>query len=54
MYGGVRKRTVPDTEQGIAVAVEGTKGDGKPASWEGRVRQSGLEAVSGKTLHTEF
>ena len=37
MYGGVHKRAAPDTEQGIAVAAEGTKGDGKPAYREGRV-----------------
>ena len=31
LHGGARKHTVSDTEQGIAAAVEGTKGDGKPA-----------------------
>jgi hypothetical protein len=29
-HRGVRKRTVPDTEQGITVNAESTKGDGKP------------------------
>ncbi len=37
LHGGACKRIVPDTEQGKAMAAEGTKGDGKPACWEGRV-----------------
>jgi hypothetical protein len=29
--------SVPDTEQGITMAAESTKDDGKPVRWEGRV-----------------
>ena len=36
-HGGAYKRIVPDTEQGITMAVESTKDDGKPARWEGLV-----------------
>ena len=36
-YGGAHKRIVPDTEQGITLAAESTKGDGKPVIWEGLV-----------------
>ena len=32
-----KKRIVPDPVQGITMAAESTKGDGKPACWEGRV-----------------
>src|SRR4029434_5689248 len=35
---------IPDTERGVTMAAESTKGDGKPGYWEGRVRYSGLEA----------
>jgi hypothetical protein len=37
LHEGVSKRTVPDTERGIAVAAESTKDDGKPVGWEGLV-----------------
>jgi len=53
-HGGVHKRIVPDTEQGVTMEAESTKGDGKPVRWEGRVWNSGLEAVPGKTRRTEF
>jgi hypothetical protein len=36
-HGGVQKRIHPDTEQGITMAVESTKDDGKPVCWEGLV-----------------
>ena len=37
-HGGAWKRIIPDTEQGIMMAVaEGTKDDGKPVCWEGLV-----------------
>ena len=36
-HGGAYKRIIPDTEQGDLMAAESTKGDGKPARWEGRV-----------------
>ena len=35
--GGVHKRIVPDTEQGITLAAESTKDDGKPGFWAGIV-----------------
>ena len=34
-HGGAYKRILPDTEQGITMAAESTKGDGKPVRWEG-------------------
>jgi hypothetical protein len=36
-HGGAYKRILPDTEQGITMAVESTKDDGKPVRWEGLV-----------------
>ncbi len=36
-HGGAHKRIVPDTEQGITMAAESTKDEGKPVIWEGRV-----------------
>ena len=46
--------SVPDTERGYPMAAESTKGDGKPACWEGHVQYSGLEAVLRKTHRPEF
>ena len=53
-HGGAYKRIVPDTEQGTTLAAKSTKDDGKPVRWEGRVRDSGLEAGLGKTHRPEF
>jgi hypothetical protein len=36
-HGGAYKRILPDTEQGITMAVESTKDDGKLVRWEGLV-----------------
>jgi hypothetical protein len=37
-HGGTYQRIIPDTEQGIMMAVESTKDDdGKPVRWEGLV-----------------
>ena len=36
-HGGAYKRIVPDTEQGMTMAAESTKDDGKPVRWEGLV-----------------
>jgi hypothetical protein len=36
-HGGACKRIHPDPEQGITMAVESTKDDGKPVRWEGLV-----------------
>jgi hypothetical protein len=36
-HGGAYKRIIPDTGQGITMAAEGTKDDGKPVRWEGLV-----------------
>ncbi|MGH9626951.1 MAG: hypothetical protein ACRD7E_01090 [Bryobacteraceae bacterium] len=36
-HGGAYKPIIPDTEQGVTMAAESTKDDGKPGCWEGRV-----------------
>jgi hypothetical protein len=36
-HGGAYKRIISDTEQGVRMAAESTKGDGKPVRWEGLV-----------------
>jgi len=36
-HGGACKRIHPDSVQGITMAAESTKGDGKPVCWEGLV-----------------
>jgi len=48
------KRIVPDSAQGITMAAESTKGDGKPSTGKAAPEISGLEAVPGKTRRTEF
>jgi hypothetical protein len=49
LHGGAGKRSILDTVRGKCWLPIGTKGDGKPAGWEGLHRKSGLEAVLGKT-----
>src|SRR5499427_4503677 len=44
----------PTQSGGYPMAAESTKGDGKPACWEGPVQSSGLEAVLRKTHRPEF
>ena len=51
VFTGASART---QSRGNGWSAESTEDAGKPADWEGRVWNSGLEAVPGKTRRTEF